>query len=65
MQFGQPPFSRSASSSPKIMQNHFSSDVYKRQIADKAADLDVLADGQHLVGGDVSHGAVSAGIRCV
>ena len=31
-------------------------------IADEAADLDVLADGQNLVGGDSVHGTVGAGI---
>ena len=36
--------------------------IHALGIADKAADLDVLADGQHLVGGDVGHGAVSAGV---
>ena len=36
--------------------------VHALGIADEAADLDVLADGQHLVGGDVGHGAVGAGV---
>ena len=34
-------------------------------VTDKAADLDVLADSQHLVSGDVGDGAVSAGVLAV